>query len=56
MRISGYLVINPMEQYQKFDGIDIVTYVLYIFTEFMSNNTLMMLGVISPSDPGFSLI
>ena len=40
-------LINPMERYQKFDGIDIATYVLYIFTGFMSNNTLILLGVIS---------
>ena len=42
--------IKPMGWYQKFDGTDIVTYVLYIFTGFMSNNTLMILCVISPSD------
>ena len=48
--------INPMGQYQKFNGIDIATYILYIFTGFMSNNTLMIIGVISPSDLGYASI
>ena len=31
-----------MRRYQKFDGFDIVSYLLYVFSGFMSNNTLMM--------------
>ena len=43
-----------MGRNKKCDGIDIITYVLYIFTGFMSNNTLMILGVISQSDLGLA--
>ena len=40
--------VNPIGRYQKFDGIDSITYVklLYIFAGFMSNST-RILGVIS---------
>ena len=39
-----FRVINPIGRYQKFDGIDIVTYVSHIFMGFMLGNTLMILG------------
>ena len=40
---------KPMGWYQTFDGIDIATYVLYVFTGFMSNNTLLILSTSSIS-------